>query len=340
MRIPPLAILMVSLGWLAAAPPTGVTIDQQPTPLPKLGQPLAFDTVEADAILAALQVFPPDNPWNTPVDQWPVAPNSAAMIAAIGAAKPLRYNPDMGFVLVPAGQKLVPVTLTTYADESDPGPYPVPDNAVIEGWPAAFRRDPENKDLTLNDVQRGMPTLEADRHGIIVDPVNRKLYEFYRLTKTADGWSAEQASIFDLTTNKLRPDGWTSADAAGLPIFPAVVRYDELKRGRIGHALRVTFKTTRRAYVHPATHFASRRTEPELPRMGERLRLREDFDTTGFSPEVKTILEALKRFGMITADNGIDWAVSVTPDERIPVLHEELRRVKGSDFEVVMPPPR
>lgn len=342
-----LLVLAVSIPCLTAGPPAapaGVDAARlerlRGARMPKIERPVAFDTAEADALLAALEVFPPDNAWNLPVDQWPVAPDSAAMVAAIGRDKPLRYNPDMGFVMVPPNQPKVPVKLTAYADESDPGPYPVTDNAVIEGWPAAFRRDddPAVRKLTLDAVQRGEPSMDADRHGIVVDPVNRKLYEFYRLTKTAQGWTAEQASIFDLSSNKLRPDGWTSSDAAGLPVFPAVVRYDELKRGRIEHALRVTVRTTRRAYVPPATHFASRRTEPNLPRMGERLRLRKDFDTSGFSPEVKTILEALKRFGMFVADNGIDWAVSVTPDERIPNLHAELRRVKGSDFEVVTPP--
>ena len=307
--------------------------------MPKFDRALQFDSPEADAILSALEVFPPNNPWNTPVDNWPVAANSKAMIAAIGGSKPLRYNPDMGFVLVPPDQKKVNVQLSAYSGESDKGPYPVPDNATVEGWPANFKRDTATQSLTLDDVQRGKPTLDADRHGIVVDPVNRKLYEFYRLTKTDRGWSAEQASIFDLGSNRLRPDGWTSSDAAGLPIFPAVVRYDELKRGTIEHALRVTFKNTRRAYVYPATHFASRKTDENLPRMGERFRLRKDFDTSKFSPEVKTILEALKRYGMLNADNGIDWAVSVAPDERIPVLHDELRKVKGLDFEVVTPPP-
>jgi hypothetical protein len=301
--------------------------------------PVEFNTPEADAILAKLVVFPPDNPWNTPVDAWPVAANSGAIVAAIGPDRPLRANADMGFVLVPPDQAKVPVTLTAYTEESDPGPYPVPDNAFIEGWPASFTRSqgPERL-LTLADVQRGLPNLEADRHGIIVDPTNRKLYEFYRLTRTNTGWTAEQASVFDLSSNRLRPDGWTSADAAGLPIFPAVVRYDELARGEIRHALRVTFKRTRRAYVAPATHFASRLTDENLPRMGERFRLRRDFETSGFTREVRILLEALKRYGMLVADNGIDWAVSVAPDERIPEMHEELRRIKGSDFEVVVAP--
>jgi hypothetical protein len=306
--------------------------------MPKFDQAVQFDSPQADEILSALEVFPADNPWNIPVDAWPVHPQSKAMIAAIGAAKPLRYNPDMSFVLVPPNQKLVDVNLGAYTEESDKGPFPVPDSATIEGWPANIKRDPDTRPLTLDDVQRGKPNLEADRHGIVVDPVNRKLYEFYRLTKTDTGWKAEQASVFDLASNKLRPDGWTSSDAAGLPIFPSIVRYDELKRGKIEHALRVTFSKTRRAYVYPATHFASQKKDETLPRMGERLRLRKDFDTSKFSPEVKTILEALKQYGMLNADNGLDWSVSVAPDERIPELHEELRKIKGADFEVVTPP--
>lgn len=345
MRVSSLIILMFAQSLVLAADLPGVAIDKdrldrlKAAKMPKFDKPVHFDTSEADAILSALEVFPPDNPWNILVDSWPVAANSEAMIAAIGGNKPLRYNPDMGFVLVPPNQKKVEVKLTAYASESDKGPYPVPDDATIEGWPADFKRgDPAKKGLTLEDVQRGKPSLEADRHGIVVDAVNRKLYEFYRLTKTDKGWTAEQASTFDLSSNKLRPDGWTSSDAAGLPIFPSVVRYDELKRGKIEHALRATFKNTRRAYVYPATHFASQKRDENLPRMGERFRLRKDFDTSTFSPEVKTILEALKKYGMMNADNGIDWAISVAPDERIPVFHDELRKLKGSDFEVVTPP--
>ena len=345
MRLRSILVLLLAQTVVVAADAPGVAIDKdrlerlKAAKMPKFDAPLQFDSPEADAILSALEVFPPDNPWNIPVDAWPVAANSKAMIAAIGGNKPLRYNPDMAFVLVPPDQKKIEVKLKEYADESDKGPFPVPANVPIEGWPADFKRgDPARKTLTLNDVQRGKPTLDADRHGIVVDPVNRKLYEFYRLTKTDTGWVAEQASIFDLASNKLRPDGWTSSDAAGLPIFPSIVRYDELKRGKIEHALRATFKNTRRAYVYPATHFASQKKDANLPRMGERFRLRQDFDTAKFSPEARTILEALKRYGMLNADNGQDWAISVAPDERISVLHDEFRKVKGSDFEVVTPP--
>jgi hypothetical protein len=338
-----LLLLLIPLTVVADSP--DVIIDQArlnrlgAATMPNISEPISFDTEQADAILSALEIFPPDNPWNIPIDTWPVAENSAAIIEAIGLGKPLRGNTDMAFVLVPPNQNKIDVKLTSYSTESDSGPFPVPDNTPIEGWPAAFVRDSSTQSLSLEDVQRGKPSLDADRHGIVVDPVNRKLYEFYRLTKTDTGWTASQASIFDLRSNRLRPDGWTSSDAAGLPIFPAIVRYDELQRGKIEHALRATFKNTRRAYVYPATHFASSKTDKNLPRMGERFRLRKNFDTSKFSTEVRIVLEALKRYGMFNADNGIDWAVSIAPDQRIPVMHDELRKVKGSDFEVVVPPP-
>jgi hypothetical protein len=244
----------------------------------------------------------------------------------------------MAYVLVPADQPKVEVKIVDYPDESDRGPYPVPNNVPIEGWPAQYARDLADKRLTLDDVQRDRLNLGGDRHAIVVDPAAGRLYEFYQLKRIGQGWQAAQASIFDLNSNKPRPEGWTSADAAGLPIFPSIIRYDELKRGSIDHALRVTVRSTRRGYVHPATHFASRKTDKNLPRMGERLRLKADYDISGFSPEVQTILQALKKHGMLVADNGIEWALSCAPDERIPVLHEELRRVKGSAFEVVRAP--
>jgi hypothetical protein len=320
---------------LADTPPARHSSGRPLPKMPAVTKPVPFDTAEADTILEALQVFPPDNPWNQDVSKWPLHPDSKKIVASIGGNKPLRYNADMGFVLVPPDQKRVPVKIVAYPGESDKGPFPVPDILPVEGWPANYKRSPKLKNLTLDDVQRDRRKEGGDRHAIVVDPVNRMLYEFYQAKKTNAGWQAAQASVFDLKTNKLRPDGWTSADAAGLPIFPAVVRHDELQRGTVEHALRVTVRRTRRAYVHPATHFASRLNDPDLPRMGERLRLRADFDVSGFSPPVRAILKGLQKYGMFVADNGIDWAVSVAPDPRIPVLHEELRRVKGSDFEVV-----
>src|SRR4051795_10540068 len=277
--------------------------------MPGITGPVLFHTTEADAILAALEVFPPDNAFNRSIEDWPLHPNSKNIVASIGLEKPFRYNPDMGFVIVPPNQPRVPVKILDYAGESDPGPYPVPDDIPIEGWPERPRGT--TKLPTLAEVQRRPEKYEADRHAIVVDPVNRMLYEFFTFGKTPAGWVAGQASVFDLKTNSLRPEGWTSADAAGLPIFPAVVRYDELQRGSVEHAMRVTVRRSRRAYVHPATHFASRLNDANLPRMGERLRLRAGFDVSSFSLPVQAILKGLKKYGMFVADNGIDWAISV-----------------------------
>ena len=293
-------------------------------PMPTITKPVMFNTPEADQILAALQVFPPDNAWNEDISKLPVHPVSQKMIAGIGAEKKLAYNLDMGFIIVPPDQKKVPVKLVTYPDESDPGPYPIPDNAPIEDWPANGRK--------LEEHQRASE--RGDRHVLVVDPANRMLYEFYQGRKTDAGWQAACAAIFDLKSNKLRPDGWTSTDAAGLPIFPAVIRFDECERGMVDHAMRFTVQRSRRAYVYPATHFASRLNDETLPRMGERFRLRQDFDVAGFSPHVQAILKGLKKHGMYMVDNGGDWRLSVAPDSRIKGLNE-LGRVKGSDFEVV-----
>ena len=340
-----LAVLLLASLVAAQQPKPVVTGDParveriRAAKMPAVTTPIRFDTPEADAILSALEVFPPDNPWNLVVADWPVHPNSTKIVASVGANKPLRYNPDMAFVLVPPDQKRVEVKLVSYPHESDKGPFPVPASTPIEGWPVQYLREPKWKGTTLDDVQRDKLKEDGDRHGIVVDPTNRVVYEFAQLKKTDAGWQAACAAVFDLKSNTLRPDGWTSSDAAGLPIFPSIVRHDELKRGAVEHAMRVTVVKTRRAYVHPATHFASRLADENLPRMGERFRLRRDFDTSKCSPEVRAILEGLKKYGMLVADNGLDWAISCAPDPRIPVLHDELRKVKGSDFEAVVPPP-
>jgi hypothetical protein len=257
------------------------------------------------------------------------------MVAAIGADKVFRTNYDMGFVIVPPDQPRQPLKVVDYPDESDRGPFPIPDNVPIEGWPLHYR----DKGVSLADVQRNTLKEQGDRHAIVLDPVNRKLYEFFVMRLGTDGWEAAQASVFDLATNRLRPDGWTSADAAGLPIFPAVVRYDEIERGMVEHAMRVTVPRSRKTYVYPATHHAGHAQDEHLPRMGERLRLKQNVDITGFSPAAQAILKGLKKYGMFVADNGIAWAISVAPDSRIPELHGEMRKLKGSDFEVIQPPP-
>jgi hypothetical protein len=291
----------------------------------RIVEPVMFNTPEADRILGSLQVFPGDNPWNEDISKRPVHPDSRRLVASIGTEKNLAYNLDMAFILVPAEQKKVDVRLTEYSEESDPGPYPVPDNAPIEGWPVSGQ--------SLDEIQRHGT---GDRHMIVVDPVNAKLFEFYSARRTDAGWTALQASIFDLTSNGLRPDTWTSTDAAGLPIFPSIVRFDEVERGLVEHAMRFTIRNSRKAYVYPATHHASSKTDRFLPRMGERLRLRNDFDVSSYSAHPKAILLGLKKYGMFVADNGGDWRLSVAPDVRIKGL-DELRKVKGKDFEVIDP---
>jgi hypothetical protein len=272
-------------------------------------------------------LLPADNPWNTPVDALPLDPNSDDYIANMGPTAGL--HPDFGtrwegarigipYIVVAGTQPRVPIHFTAYGDESDPGPYPVPSNAPVEG--------------------AGGPYEDGDRHVLVLDADNQVLYELYHAYKQADGsWNADSGAVFDLTSNALRPDGWTSADAAGLPILPGLARYDEIvEEGILDHALRFTVSETQRAYVYPATHFASHSDDSDLPPMGLRVRLRADFDVSGFPPVVQTILRGLKRYGMMLADNGADWYVSGAPDARWS--DDDLRAlggVKGSDFEVV-----
>lgn len=305
-----------------------------PEPLGSLDQAILFNTPEADAILARLDVFPEDNPWNQEILDRPVSWDSRALVASIGADAALAWNLDMNFVLVPSAQRPVDVAVDDYVDESDPGPFPIPGNAPIEGWPLVASTGepaPGDPQSTLAAVQRDG---DGDRHLIVVDPGRGRLVELLGARLDDQGWHAAQSSVFNLASNALRPQDWTSADAAGLPIFPAVVRYDDVASGMVRHAMRFTAPHSRNAYVHPARHFAGSSSSPLLPRMGERLRLRPDFDTTAFSPHARAVLEGLKVYGMMLADNGRPWAISVAPDERIEGL-QELKKVRGSDFEVV-----
>jgi len=322
-----LSILAVSCDSPPEPPPAKPPAQVAPPAPPKpKAQPILFNTPEADAVVSKLQIFPKDNPWNEDISERPVAADSAQMIAKIGKDLRFRWNLDMPYVIVPPDQPLVPLEIA-YKDESDAGPYPIPDNAPLEGWPLGG--------VPLDKLQREG---EGDRHVIVVDPAAMKLYETFNTFRTAKGWKCETSAIFDLRSNTLRPDTWTSADAAGLPIFPAIVRYDDVERGIVEHAMRVTFRKTRRAFVHPATHYASPHKDPLLPRMGERFRLRKDFDITRFPPHVQAILKGLKKYGMFCADNGIDWAISVAPDARIKGLETlDHKALKGSDFEVIVP---
>lgn len=278
--------------------------------------------------------FRADNAWNTDVSAMPVDPRSDALIASIGLERGL--HPDFGaglydgapigipYVVVDAAQARVPVTFTANGSESDPGPYPIPPSAPVEG------------------ERQGAPGTGGDRHVIVIDRGNNRLYELYRAFPNGDGsWRAESGAVFRLDADDVRPTarpGWTSADAAGLPIFPGLVRYEEAASGTIRHALRFTAQSTRRAYVAPATHWASSSTSPDLPPMGMRVRLKASYVIpSSFSTETRAILEAMKTYGMILADNGSNWHVSGAPDPRWnnSQLVSELRQVKGSNFEVV-----
>jgi hypothetical protein len=313
-----------------AAPPVDPAApgDQAPAPAgpqrPIESHPGGVDSTEIFPDLAKLQVFPDDNPWNQDISAFPLHPLSAAYIASIGPTKGL--HPDFGtvweggpigipFVVVPADQPKVPVAFY-YASESDPGPYPIPPDAPIEGGPDS----------------------SGDRHILVVDYFHKRLYEVFDAWRNgAGGWQSGSGAIFDLTSNELRPDCWTSADAAGLPIFPGLVRYDEVvERGEIRHALRFTVSKTQKAFIHPATHYASSSTDPNRPPMGLRLRLKAGFDVTPYHPHVQVILKALKKYGMIVADNGSDWYISGTHDLRWnDQVLSQLKQIKGSQFEVV-----
>ena len=281
-----------------------------------------------NASLQGARPFPDDNPWNTPIDSDPLDPDSDLLIDSIGRNASL--HPDFGaswnggpfgipYVVVSGDTPKVPVSFE-YADESDAGPYPVPPGAPIEGG----------------------ATSQGDRHILVVDRDHWTLYELFAAYPSGAGYSAGSGAIFDLSSNALRPAGWTSADAAGLPIFPGLVRYDEVMEGRvIRHALRFTAARTRRAYVYPARHFAGASTDPSLPPMGMRVRLKAGVDISGFPPGARVILQALKTYGMILADNGGNWYLSGAPDSRWNDDEiNTLKRLTGNDFEVVrMGPP-
>jgi len=268
-------------------------------------------------------VLPADNIWNTPVDQLPVSPNSSTYVNTIGAATGVHADFGSGlwdggpigipFITVPGTQTKYPVSFT-YADESDPGPYAIPLNAPIEGGSAST----------------------GDRHAISIDVDHCILYELYAAYPQTASWQAGSGAIYNLLSDALRVATWTSADAAGLPIFPGLVRYDEIAAGEIRHALRFTVPKTQKAYVWPARHYASSLTGAQYPPMGVRFRLRADFDISSYSPVNQIILKALKTYGMMIADNGSAWYLSGAPDSRWnnDDLHT-LGQVHGSDFEVV-----
>jgi hypothetical protein len=287
---------------------------------------LGCDSSRCGRVPAGCPILPADNIWNTPVDSLPVDARSDAYVRSIGRDGGL--HPDFAsglfegepigipFVVVPGSQPLVSIVFTASGDESDPGPYPVPADAPIEGGSCA----------------------DGDRHVLVVQEETCVLYELFNARPRPDGsWNADSGARFDLTSNALRPAGWTSADAAGLPILPGLVRREEIEQGAISHALRFTARRTRESYVWPARHEAGQTNDPDVPPMGQRFRLKANVDLSGFSPTNQIILQALKTYGMFLADNGGDWFLSGAPDDRWDNddLHELQTSIHGSDFEAV-----
>jgi hypothetical protein len=268
-------------------------------------------------------IFPATSAWNERVDTLPVAADSPQLIRSIGLSTGL--HPDFGSGLWDGGPIGIPFDVVSkrtprarvrfeYADESDRGPYPIPRTVHVEGGVNA----------------------NGDRHALLLDRDACRLYELYELRRSGGGWTAGSGATWSLRSNRLRPAGWTSADAAGLPIFPGLARWDEVARGRIDHALRFTAARTRRQYVYPARHYVSPSDDPSLPPMGLRVRLKANVDISGFPRQARIVLQALKTYGMILADNGSDWTISGAPSPHWSNddLHT-LGRITGADFEVV-----
>jgi hypothetical protein len=273
-------------------------------------------------VIGGCDVLPADNAWNTPIDAAPLHADSASIIARIQGVGGDDLHPDFGenpdygipYVVVPPDQPLLPITYAAYGDESDPGPFPVPPDAPVEGGAGSG----------------------GDRHVLVVRQGTCDLFELFRAFPSGAGWTADAGARFDLRSNSLRPLGWTSADAAGLPILPGLVRFDEVAAGEIRHAIRVTFSQTRRAYVLPATHWASSSDDPTLPAMGMRLRLRADYDLGALGGQARVIATAMQRFGLIVADNGSNWYFQGAPsagwdDDDL----NQLKGIPGTAFEVV-----
>lgn len=277
----------------------------------------------AQQTVGSCSVLPATNIWNTPIDTLPAAANSTTLVNTIGAAR--GFHADFGsglwnggpigipFITVPGTQTKYPASFL-YADESDPGPYAVPLNVPIEGGSQST----------------------GDRHAMAVDTDHCVLYELYRAFPGTNSWTGDSGAIFDLNSNALRPDTWTSADAAGLPIMPGLVTYEEVASGEIRHAIRFTVPQTRRAYVWPARHYASSLTGTQYPRMGERFRLKASYNISGYPADVQVILRAMKKYGILLADNGSAWYISGKPDERWNNSNlATLSGLLGSDFEAV-----
>lgn len=311
MRKTNLAMLLLLLLGFAAS--TANAAPRRPVHLPLLSS-----GTTAGPTIAGCPAFPADNPLNAAISALPVHTRSAQYIASINAGgDPFLHadfgeNPDYGipFTIVAQNQPLVPVNFFDYPDESDAGPYPIPLTAPIEAG--------------------------GDRHVLALQQGSCVLYELFNATPTPTGWQASNGARWDLRSNALRPARWTSADAAGLPIAPLLARYDEVAGGTIRHALRVTVRRTQRAYILPATHWASSSSDANLPPMGLRLRLKASYDISAVQGQARVILEALKQYGLIVADNGAPWFISGASDARwVDADLDALKRIPGSAFEAV-----
>jgi hypothetical protein len=311
------AVIVGALAIGGAAGAAVTTIDQ-----PATASETADRIPPKGPIVGGCQVFPSDNAWTQDISQAPLLSNSATIIATIQGNGGTRLHPDFGenpdygipFVVVPGDQPLVPIAYAAYGDESDPGPFPIPAEAPVEGGNAS----------------------SGDRHVLVLRADTCDLFELYRAFRSTNGWRADSGARFDLRSNTLRPLGWTSADAAGLPILPGLVRSEEVAAGEIKHAIRVTFSETRRGYVLPATHFASDDDNVNLPAMGMRLRLKASFDTSRLTGQARVIAVAMQRYGLIVADNGSNWFFQGAPsagwnDDDL----NQLKAISGSNFEVV-----
>lgn len=310
------ALLSGAVLWTGPAAAVG--------PYPALGPCPVFPDPPA-SLSPRAPSLPTEAAWNQDISKAPRDPRSNAYIDYINAHGGDHLHPDFGsprpygfpYSVVDSGQPQLPIHYTAYGSESDPGPFPIPPRAPVEGGNRS----------------------DGDRHVLVVDRAACKLYELYRafyVAKPRPHWNVDSGTEWDLRSAARRPEGWTSADAAGLPIFPGLVRYDEVAAGRLDHAIRVTFESTRSAWVHPASHCAGDTSNPSAPPMGLRLRLKASYGLGGFSGAAKTIAEAMKRYGLIVADNGSNWFFSGTSDRRWDDENlSRLKRIPGSAFEVV-----
>jgi hypothetical protein len=298
------------LGWLAALALPAAEV---------AGLPPRAQAAAAGPHEYGCPILPASNAINRDISRAPVDPRSSAYIDSIGAGLHLHAdfgsNPGYGipYAVVKRRQPRVPVRFSDYGAQSDRGPYPIPAGAPVEGAGEA-----------------------GDRHLLVLQQGSCRLYELYAARRLGAGWEAGSGAVFNLRSNALRPEGWTSADAAGLPIFPLLARYPEVRAGRIEHALRVTVPRTQAGYIHPATHLASSSTDPSLPPMGLRLRLKAAYSLAGYHGQALVILRALKRYGLIVADNGSSWYITGAPDRRWNDEDlDQLKSVPGSAFEAV-----